>query len=576
MEIKHIDIQRFRGIKQLDWVLGGRLLCLVGPGDSTKTTVLDAIELALVPRWNIPFSDADFYLADTSKPIEIMVTVGKVPPDLLREDRFGLLMRGWHKADGLRPDPENDCEEVLSVCLTIDESLEPQWNVVKPSIDETKRFSWKDGQKLGLIRLGLDVDRQLAWGRGSALTRLTSEPNPAVDNVLATVQREMQSAVQLADLPNLQRAAESAQKHAATFGVKPRDQFCPGLDAASLSIGRGAVALHDGAIPLRASGLGSKRLTAVALQHACIPEGSIILIDEVEHGLEPHRIRRLLRKLKTSTIESENEGQIHALSGQVIMTSHSPVAVKELSVPQLRITRSTNGVTVIHSAAEDLKTAIARDPESILARKVLICEGKTEVGFCRALDDSWATKHDGKPLAYNGVVPVYGEGRTAAPGVALKFRKLDYDVAFFGDTDKPLKPNEETLREAGVLVVVWDDNLCIEGRLAHDLPWDALENLVGLAVGNRDECSVLDAVRNAIGPECYELSGGPTSWRDSGIDEKTIRDAIGNASASKNNSWFKTLDLGEDLGKLAVNALPDIPTTDLAKKLQQIESWAYA
>jgi putative ATP-dependent endonuclease of the OLD family len=576
MDIKHIDIQRFRGIKLLDWVLGGKLLCLVGPGDSTKTTVLDAIELVLAPRWNIPFSDADFYLADKTEPIEITVTVGKVPPDLLREDKFGLWMCGWHETDGLRPDPDNDCEEVLSVRLTIDESLEPQWNVVKPSNDDAKRISWQDRQKLGLIRLGLDVDRQLAWGRGSALTRLTSAPNSAVDNVLATVQREMQSAVQEADLPNLEGAAELAQKHAATFGVKPRDQFCPGLDAASLSIGRGAVALHDGAIPLRASGLGSKRLTAVALQHACVPEGSIILIDEVEHGLEPHRIRRLLRKLKMSIIDSANEGQAAVLSGQVIMTSHSPVAVKELSVPQPRITRSTEGVTVIHSPAENLTTAVARDPESILARKVLICEGKTEVGFCRALDDSWATKHDGEPLAYNGVVPVDGNGRTQAPGVALKFKKLDYEVAYFGDADKPLKPDENTLREAGVVVVIWNDNLCIEERLAHDLPWDALEKMVELAIAKRDERSVLDAVRSAIESECSKLSGGPTSWCDSGIDEETIRDAIGKASTNKRNPWYKTLVLGEELGKLAVNTLPEIPESDLAKKLQQIETWAYA
>lgn len=60
MLIKHIAIENFRGIKNLDWHVDGRMICLLGPGDSTKTTVIDAIELALAPRWNVPFSDADF------------------------------------------------------------------------------------------------------------------------------------------------------------------------------------------------------------------------------------------------------------------------------------------------------------------------------------------------------------------------------------------------------------------------------------------------------------------------------------------------------------------------------------
>ena len=41
MLIRHVAVQRFRGIKSLDWHVDGRLVCLPGPGDSTKTTVLD-------------------------------------------------------------------------------------------------------------------------------------------------------------------------------------------------------------------------------------------------------------------------------------------------------------------------------------------------------------------------------------------------------------------------------------------------------------------------------------------------------------------------------------------------------
>ena len=49
MKIRLIKIDRFRGIRELEWRVGGSFVCLVGPGDSTKTTILDAVEFALSP-----------------------------------------------------------------------------------------------------------------------------------------------------------------------------------------------------------------------------------------------------------------------------------------------------------------------------------------------------------------------------------------------------------------------------------------------------------------------------------------------------------------------------------------------
>ena len=94
MRIYHLQVQHFRGIEHLDWKVRGNLVCLVGPGDSTKSTVLDAIELALLPRWNQSFDDTDFYATDTSKPISITVTVGDLPKKFMDEEEFGLELRG--------------------------------------------------------------------------------------------------------------------------------------------------------------------------------------------------------------------------------------------------------------------------------------------------------------------------------------------------------------------------------------------------------------------------------------------------------------------------------------------------
>ncbi len=60
------------------------MVCLLGPGDSGKSTVLDAIEAALSSRWTLSLTDDDFFEGDTSQPIVIAVTVGELPPALAR------------------------------------------------------------------------------------------------------------------------------------------------------------------------------------------------------------------------------------------------------------------------------------------------------------------------------------------------------------------------------------------------------------------------------------------------------------------------------------------------------------
>jgi putative ATP-dependent endonuclease of the OLD family len=95
MRLRRLQIEWFRGIRSLDWRVAGPTTCLVGPNDSGKTTILDAVELVLWPRWSAPLDDTDFYNADTSKPIKISATVGSLPAQVIREDRFGMHLQGW-------------------------------------------------------------------------------------------------------------------------------------------------------------------------------------------------------------------------------------------------------------------------------------------------------------------------------------------------------------------------------------------------------------------------------------------------------------------------------------------------
>lgn len=217
MKLKRLVVHRFRGIRELDWIPVGSTICLVGPGDSTKTTILDAIEWVLCPRWSLPISDADFHGTATGEPIVIEATVGEVPRGLLSQQKYGLDQCGWG-TDGLHDEPEDDDEPVLTIRLTIDDSLEPRWEVVTDRQPDPRTISARDRETLGATRLGPDVERHLTWGRGSALLRLTDSTDD-MGRTLAEAHRSTRGVVNAAELADLKAAAERASEMAKALGA---------------------------------------------------------------------------------------------------------------------------------------------------------------------------------------------------------------------------------------------------------------------------------------------------------------------------------------------------------------------
>jgi putative ATP-dependent endonuclease of OLD family len=68
MKLSRILIENFRGIKNLDLVLGDTTV-LIGENNSGKTAVMDALRLCLRelgPRRRVVFDPYDFYLKDAN------------------------------------------------------------------------------------------------------------------------------------------------------------------------------------------------------------------------------------------------------------------------------------------------------------------------------------------------------------------------------------------------------------------------------------------------------------------------------------------------------------------------------
>ena len=299
MMLRRLKIEHFRGIESAEWAINRRLVGLVGAGDSTKTTLLDAIGLVLSPSYNLQFTDADFFGFDLTKNIVIEAAVTDLPDNLIKESQLGKDRSGVMPDGALVHDPVDEAEECLVVRLTVTPELDPTWEVVRPDADDARPITASQRRQLGFFRLGERSDFHLRWARGSALSGLTDGGDGA-SSVILDAHREARAAVFNAQPNALHTAAATAQKSAGNFGAAVFGELRPGLEPGSATSAH-ALMLHDGEVPLSSFGLGTRRLTSLSIQDQAMDGGSIIAIDEVEHGLEPHRLAQTLRHLKKRT-----------------------------------------------------------------------------------------------------------------------------------------------------------------------------------------------------------------------------------------------------------------------------------
>ena len=200
MRIVFVEIRNFRGIKELDWAPSAAVNCLIGPGDSTKTTILDAIEFTLNPRSYLVLDDSDFFNLDVDSSITITVTLAGLPSVFKSDDHYGMYLRGWNgQTSQVEDEPCEGFEEALSIRVTIDQSLEAKWSIYNDRINEEEKdppsVRYKDVKQFATTRLGPYAERHLGWGRYSILTRM-SEASESISLQLARANRAARKALQ--------------------------------------------------------------------------------------------------------------------------------------------------------------------------------------------------------------------------------------------------------------------------------------------------------------------------------------------------------------------------------------------
>jgi hypothetical protein len=536
--------------------------CLIGPGDAGKSSVLDAIDLCLGARRSASFSDADFHGLNVGESISISITLGELDDDLKSIEAYGNYLRSFDASSGkIDDEPENGAETVLTLNLTVKSDLEPVWTLISERAEtqgQVRYLTWSDRIRLCPTRIGAFAENDLAWRRGSVLTKLSDE-KAETSGALADAAR--QARIAFGDLAEKQLAGtleivgDTARDLDVDIGKHPKAL----LDAHSVSFSGGTIALHNEAgVPLRGLGTGSARLLVAGLQRRAAKEATVILIDEVEHGLEPHRLIRLLHSIGSK----ETPPPL-----QAFLTTHSPVVVRELSADQLTVLRQRKkGHRVINvGSGADIQGTVRAFPEAFLASSVIVCEGASEVGLMRGLDQYRASEGD-ISMAALGISLVDANGCDNIYRRANAFRRLGYRTTVLRDDDKqPSKLVEDLFVQMSGPIFKWRAGRALEDELFTCLPATAVTELLEHAVELHGEALLDEHIKS--------ISSGKIAFAACKTVTPEVRAHLAKACATKSTPWFKSVSVMEYCGREIVGPALAASEADFRTTVESIFGW---
>ena len=556
--IYQLKINHFRGIEHFEQCFDDtNLIILIGRGDSGKSTILKAISLVLSPAWNNTFADTDFYNLDTTKPIEIEVSLHCVPDKLLSDAKYGLYKRLLVNGEIIDEisksgeEPFAQEEDILTIKLVVDDTLQPKWYVDR---EQDIEISHRDRALLDMFMIADYADNHFSYNKLSPLYALLKKGLDAPDTIekklVAVVRQAYQSIASNVSFQEFEKVATEIKQEALNLGIE-FDDLKTSLEYKGNAYTESNITLHDGQNrPLGMYGKGSKRLLSMAIQLALAKTGGIVLIDEIEQGLEPDRIRTIINKLS------------QVAPGQVIITTHSrDVVVESKSETIYLMSKEANSLYQFES---ELQGLLRSQPEAFFARRVILCEGATEYGIIRALDHY--LQREGKlGLSARSIAVVDSKGGDNFYRYAIWLSTKGFDVITFNDDDnKSILSSKEEAISAGVRMAICDAGNALEQQLFNDASWSIIIELVYLAKDILSEeaiVSCLDGIQSI-------------SDLNSLIDERQldIRQKLG--TQSKKKGWYKNVTDGESLGELLFSNMENIEKDrTLYQELKMLLDW---
>lgn len=484
MRACRIDIKNFRGIKRA-MILLPKHGVLIGDNNTGKTTILEALDLVLGPdRLNRqpPIDEHDFFRGEyTVKPaaaqaegeaegdadvavaggaaqaangeevaaetpkIEIEVTVA----DLTEEQKgtFGDYIEFWDSSTDTfynQPNPAGVDPVHITEALRItfhgwydeeEDDFEGRTYFTRSLTegDQPEQFSKRHKQVCGFLYLRSlrTGSRALSLERGSLLDIILrlKEVRPQMwEDTIGTL-----SAISVASDPDLGISPVLESINTALKRYVPKEWGVePHLKVSNLTrehlrkVITAFIATGDGdhAAPFYRQGTGTINMLVLAMLSQ-IAEGKqnvIFAMEEPETAIPPYAQKRIIH-------------EVRKLASQTLFTSHSPYVLEEFAIEETVVLgRDADGVLARKSITlpnnvklkryrQEFRTRFC---EGLLARRVLIAEGKTEASAfpvaCRQLAEL-------KPDTYSslealGICTIDSGSDSDIPGMAQLYREL--------------------------------------------------------------------------------------------------------------------------------------------------------
>ena len=501
MRAARIKIKNFRGIKQATLILPNHGV-FIGDNNTGKTTILEALDLALGPdRLNRrpPVDEHDFFrglytfstdvdmnegeVADDDNPnpltdeaesteeaprIEIEVTVA----DLTEEQKgtFADYIEFWDSVTNKlydAPDPAGVDAANITEALRVtfhgwydeeEDDFEGKTYFTR-SLTESGRpdlFSKKHKQVCGFLylRSHRTGTRALSLERGSLLDIILrlKEVRPQMwEATLSTL-----SDIPVSSDPNLGISPVLESINTALKKYVPREWGVePHLKVSNLTrehlrkVITAFIATGEGehAAPFYRQGTGTINMLVLAMlsQIAEDKQNVIFAMEEPETAIPPYAQKRIVHEVRD-------------LASQTLFTSHSPYVLEEFTIEETMVlARDANGILSrnLINLPDNVKLKRYRQEfrtrfcEGLLARRVLVAEGATEASAfpvaCRRLAELRPDTYSS--LEALGICVVDADGESNIPGVALLYRELGKNTFAICDEQKA---DNKTLIQAQV------------------------------------------------------------------------------------------------------------------------------
>jgi putative ATP-dependent endonuclease of OLD family len=530
MQIRQLNIRRYRSLEAFEWKPDPGINCLIGPGDSGKSTVLSAISLLLAPYQLSGCSEFDYHRRRLADGFEIEAYIGQLDLAAIGADQRVPNLYGWANGEPT-PLPEN-AEAVLRCRVRGTPDLELVYDLPTEGVESPPTFPPALRRKLLLGRLaGEDrAARDLRLGTGSLLDRHIS-----TRDIRATIHGVMADASRALDVPAPAHAALVELQRLFLESGLPADLHLTLVPSQGNSL-VGMVALASGleageAIPITHAGAGTRQLALLSLSSALVGASPILVIDEPERGLEPYRQRTVMSRI-TSLIGA---------AGQAFITTHSPTILS--NVPARGVWRVRVGREPLRFEGEPFQRLLQGQAEAFFAPAPILCEGATEIGLL----DIWLPGLIGRDPESKGVMLIDGGGQPNVLDIGDSFVDAGIPCGLFVDDEEAHRGRRENLRgRCGAFI--WGDVRNPEEAVCRWLPEAQLFAVVDAAA------EAADAPVRYFEDQLWERipqgdhRGPPRELRVVGYPEQLLRCAL--LATMTECGWFKRRSGGRALARM--------------------------